>query len=103
LSKLKALFTAKTKLLAITHVSNTLGIINPIKELISEARKCGAKILIDGAQSAPHIKVDVQDLDADFFVFSMHKVYGPTGVGVLYGKRRTVKCNATLPVWWWNY
>lgn len=82
----KTLFTSKTKLLAITQVSNTLGIINPIKELISEARKCGAKVLVDGAQSAPHIKVDVQDLDADFFIFGMHKVYGPTGVGVLYGK-----------------
>jgi len=91
----KTLFTSKTKLLALTQVSNTLGIINPIKELISEARKCGAKVLIDGAQSTPHIKVDVQNLDADFFVFSMHKVYGPTGVGVLYGKEELL--NAMPP------
>lgn len=91
----KTLFTSKTKLLAITQVSNTLGIINPIKELISEARKCGAKVLIDGAQSTPHIKVDVQDLDTDFFVFSLHKVYGPTGVGVLYGKEELL--NAMPP------
>ena len=82
----KKLFSNKTKLLAITQVSNTLGIINPVKELIKEARNVGAKIVIDGAQSTPHLKVDVQDLDADFFVFSMHKLYGPTGVGVLYGK-----------------
>ena len=91
----KTLFTSKTKLLAITQVSNTLGVINPIKELINEARKCGAKVLVDGAQSTPHIKVDVQDLDADFFVFSIHKVYGPTGVGVLYGKEELL--NAMPP------
>jgi cysteine desulfurase/selenocysteine lyase len=86
LEKAKTLFTQKTKLLAITQVSNTLGIINPVKELIALARDVGAKVLIDGAQSAPHLKIDVQELDADFFVFSMHKIYGPTGVGVLYGK-----------------
>jgi cysteine desulfurase/selenocysteine lyase len=86
LEKAKTLFTQKTKLLAITQVSNTLGIINPLKELIALAREVGAKVLIDGAQSAPHLKIDVQELDADFFVFSMHKIYGPTGVGVLYGK-----------------
>jgi cysteine desulfurase/selenocysteine lyase len=86
LEKAKTLFTQKTKLLAITQVSNTLGIINPLKELIALAREVGAIVLIDGAQSAPHLKIDVQELDADFFVFSMHKIYGPTGVGVLYGK-----------------
>ena len=86
LEKAKTLFTQKTKLLAITQVSNTLGIINPVKELIALAREVGAKVLIDGAQSAPHLKIDLQELDADFFVFSMHKIYGPTGVGVLYGK-----------------
>ena len=86
LEKAKTLFTAKTKLLAVTHVSNTLGTINNVKELIKMSRAVGAKVLLDGAQSAPHLKIDVQELDADFFVFSMHKVYGPTGVGVLYGK-----------------
>ena len=80
------LLTNKTKLVAVTHVSNALGTINPIKEIVSLARKVGAKVLIDGAQSAPHMAVDVQDLDCDFYVFSGHKYYGPTGIGVLYGK-----------------
>lgn len=80
------LLNPKTKLVAITHVSNALGTINPIKEMITLAHQHGAKVLIDGAQSAPHFKVDVQDLDADFFVFSGHKLFGPTGIGILYGK-----------------
>lgn len=80
------LLTAKTKLIAVTHVSNALGTVNPIKEIVSLARKAGAKVLVDGAQSAPHMGVDVQDLDVDFFVFSGHKFYGPTGIGILYGK-----------------
>ncbi len=81
-----ALLTEKTKLLSITHVSNVLGTINPIKALIKIAHERGIPVLIDGAQSAPHIKIDVQDLDCDFFAFSGHKMYGPTGIGVLYGK-----------------
>lgn len=80
------LLTPKTKLVAVAHVSNSLGTINPIKEIIALAHRAGAKVLIDGAQSAPHMKVDVQALDADFFVFSGHKLYGPTGIGILYGK-----------------
>lgn len=80
------LLNSKTKLVAVTHVSNALGTMNPIKEMIRMAHATGAKFLVDGAQSAPHMKVDVQDLDADFYVFSGHKVYGPTGIGVLYGK-----------------
>ena len=68
------------------HVSNVLGTVNPVKEMIAEAHAHGVPVLVDGAQSVPHMKVDVQDLDADFFAFSGHKVYGPTGVGVLYGK-----------------
>ncbi len=80
------LLNTKTKLVAITHVSNSLGTINPIKEMIADAHKIGAAVLIDGAQALPHLKVDVQDLDADFYAFSGHKMYGPTGVGVLYGK-----------------
>jgi cysteine desulfurase / selenocysteine lyase len=71
---------------AVTHISNTLGTINPVKEIIAKAHAAGAKVLIDGAQSIQHTKVDVQDLDCDFFVFSGHKVFGPTGIGVLYGK-----------------
>ncbi len=76
----------RTYLVAITHVSNALGTVNPVKEIIKLAHHAGAKVLLDGAQSAPHMKVDVRDLDCDFFCFSGHKVYGPTGVGVLYGK-----------------
>ena len=82
----KQLFTEKTKLVCVMHVSNVLGTVNPVKEMIAEAHAHGVPVLVDGAQSVPHMKVDVQDLDADFFAFSGHKVYGPTGVGVLYGK-----------------
>jgi len=80
------MLSKKTKLVAITHISNTLGTINPIKEIVQKAHAVGAKVLVDGAQSIQHIKVDVRDLDCDFFVFSSHKVFGPTGIGVLYGK-----------------
>ena len=80
------LFSNRTKLVAVAQVSNVLGTINPVKEMIATAHAHGVPFLVDGAQSIPHMKVDVQDLDADFFVFSGHKVYGPTGVGVLYGK-----------------
>lgn len=84
----KALFTERTKLVSITHVSNVLGTINPAKELIAIAHEHDVPVLIDGAQAVPHIKVDVQELDADFYAFSGHKMYGPTGVGVLYGKEQ---------------
>jgi cysteine desulfurase/selenocysteine lyase len=80
------LLSSKTKLVAITHISNTLGTINPIKEMIVKAHAVGSKVLIDGAQSIQHKKIDVRELDCDFFVFSGHKVFGPTGIGVLYGK-----------------
>jgi len=80
------LLNEKTKLVSITHISNSLGIINPIKEIIRKSHVVGAKVLIDGAQSVQHEKIDLQELNCDFFVFSGHKVYGPTGVGVLYGK-----------------
>ena len=82
----KKLFSERTKLVCVMHVSNVLGTVNPVKEMIAEAHAHGVPVLVDGAQSVPHMKVDVQDLDADFFAFSGHKVYGPTGVGVLYGK-----------------
>ena len=81
-----AYLTKRTKLLSITHVSNVLGTINPVKELVKIAHERGIPVLVDGAQSTPHMKVDVQDLDCDFFAFSGHKMYGPTGIGVLYGK-----------------
>lgn len=82
----RSLFSEKTKLVSLTHVSNVLGTINPVKDIIREAHDRNVPVLIDGAQSVPHLPVDVQDLDADFFVFSGHKIYGPTGIGILYGK-----------------
>jgi cysteine desulfurase/selenocysteine lyase len=84
----KKLLTDKTKIVAITHVSNTLGTINPIKEMVALAHEKNIPVLVDGAQAVPHMKVDVQDLDCDFYCFSGHKLYGPTGVGVLYGKEK---------------
>lgn len=80
------LFSERTKIVGLAHVSNVLGTVNPVKEMIAFAHRQGVPVLIDGAQSVPHMPVDVRELDADFFVFSGHKVYGPTGVGVLYGK-----------------
>jgi len=86
LEELWKLLSVKTKLLAVTHVSNALGTVNPILEIIKAAHDKGVKVLVDGAQAIPHMKVDVQELDCDFYVFSGHKIYGPTGIGVLYGK-----------------
>ena len=80
------LFNERTKIVSVTHVSNVLGTINPVKEIIRIAHEHGVPVLIDGAQSTPHMKVDVQELDCEFFAFSGHKIYGPTGIGVLYGK-----------------
>lgn len=80
------LFSSRTRIVSVAHVSNVLGTVNPVKEIIKIAHAHGVPVLVDGAQSIPHLPVDVKDLDADFFVFSGHKVYGPTGIGVLYGK-----------------
>jgi cysteine desulfurase/selenocysteine lyase len=80
------LLTDKTKLVSVTHISNTLGTINPIAEIVKKAHAVGAKVVVDGAQSIQHMAIDLQALDCDFFVFSGHKVFGPTGIGVLYGK-----------------
>ncbi len=91
----KALFNEHTKLVSIAHVSNVMGVTNPVKECIEIAHNHNVPVLIDGAQSAPHIKIDVQLLDADFFVMSGHKVYAPTGIGVLYGKEKWL--NAMQP------
>lgn len=82
------LFNEKTRFVSIAHVSNVLGTVNPVKDIIRIAHEHGVPVLVDGAQSAPHFKVDVQDMDCDFFAFSGHKMYGPTGVGVLYGKEK---------------
>jgi len=86
LAKFEEVLTKKTKIVAVSHVSNTLGTINPIKEIIKKSHQIGAKVLIDGAQAASHISLNMQELNADFYCFSAHKMYGPTGVGVLYGK-----------------
>lgn len=84
----KGLFSERTKLVSVAHVSNVLGVTNPVKEIIDIAHSHGVPVLVDGAQSTPHIKVNIQELDADFFAFSGHKVYAPTGIGVLYGKEK---------------
>lgn len=86
----------KTKLIAVSHVSNALGTINPVKEMIAIAHSYGIPVLVDGAQATPHIPIDVQDLDADFYAFSSHKMYGPTGIGILYGKKSWLN---VLPPW----
>lgn len=86
LAEFEKLLSSKTKIVAVNHISNALGTINPIKEIIAKAHAKGAVVLIDGAQAVSHQKVDVQDLDCDFYCFSGHKLYGPTGIGILYGK-----------------
>ncbi len=86
LDQYEPLFNARTKFVAVTHVSNALGSINPVKQMVAFAHSQGVPVLVDGAQAAPHLPVDVQDIDCDFYVFSGHKLCGPTGVGVLYGK-----------------
>jgi len=85
------LLSDKTKLVAVVHVSNALGTVNDVQKIIASAKKVGAKVLLDGAQSSPHFNIDVQSLDCDFYVFSGHKVYGPTGIGVLYGKKEILE------------
>jgi cysteine desulfurase/selenocysteine lyase len=94
LTAFEQMLNERTKLLAITHISNTLGTINPVKELISKAHAAGAKVLLDGAQSIQHLGIDVQDLNCDFYTFSGHKVFGPTGIGILYGKEALLE---TMP------
>ena len=91
----RKLLSSKTKLVSIVHVSNALGTINPVKEIIDAAHQIGAVVLVDGAQSTVHLDINVQKLDCDFFAFSGHKVYGPTGVGVLYGKKKILE---SMPV-----
>jgi len=91
MEEFEKLLSEKTKLVSIVHVSNALGTINPVKTIIEKAHAVGAVVLVDGAQSSVHLDIDVQDLDCDFFVLSSHKVYGPTGVGVLYGKKNLLE------------
>lgn len=96
LSRLDDLLTEKVKLVGMAYVSNVLGTVNPVREVIAKAHVVGAKVLIDGAQAVQHLPVDVKELDCDFFVFSGHKIYGPTGVGVLYGKECLLE---QMPPW----
>ena len=97
LDEFEKLISPRTKIVAITHMSNVLGTVTPIKEIIRIAHAHGVPVLVDGAQGAVHLDVDVRDLDADFYVFTGHKVYGPTGIGVLYGKKRVARADAALP------
>jgi cysteine desulfurase/selenocysteine lyase len=96
LDDLESLLTERTRILGVTHVSNVLGTINPVKEIIARAHAKGVPVLVDGAQGVPHLPVDVQDLDADFYVFSGHKLCGPTGIGVLYGRKELLEA---MPPW----
>jgi cysteine desulfurase/selenocysteine lyase len=94
LEEYEKLLNPRTRMVAVAHVSNALGTVNPVRQIIDMAHKAGALALIDGAQSAPHIKIDVQALDADFYTLSGHKVFGPTGIGILYGKLKILE---TMP------
>ena len=96
LTNIDNLINANTKLVAMVHVSNSLGTINPVQNIIGKAHAVGAEVLLDGAQAVPHTKVDVQALDCDYYVFSGHKMFGPTGVGILYGKAESLN---RLPVY----
>ena len=96
LEEYERLLCGKTRIVAVGHVSNALGTINPIKDIIRKAHKAGALVVVDGAQAVPHASVDVQDLDCDFYAFSGHKLYGPTGVGALYGKKDLLN---SMPPW----
>lgn len=91
LAKLPGLLSGPVKLLALTHVSNALGTVNPVEEIVKQAHQCGVKVLVDGAQAVAHFPVNMQSLDADFYVFSGHKLFGPTGIGVLYGQSVLLK------------
>jgi cysteine desulfurase/selenocysteine lyase len=96
LDQFERLLSPRTKLVSVVHVSNTLGTVNPVRQIVAMARARGVPVLLDGAQAAPHLPVDVQELDCDFYTFSGHKVYGPTGVGVLYGKAKLLEA---MPPW----
>ncbi|MEQ9302206.1 MAG: cysteine desulfurase [Cyclobacteriaceae bacterium] len=91
IDEFEKLLSEKTKLVAVVHASNTLGTINPVREIVKKAHSVGAKVLIDGAQASPHLEIDVQKLNCDFYALSAHKMYGPTGTGILYGKRQMLE------------
>jgi cysteine desulfurase/selenocysteine lyase len=91
LEEFEKILSEKTRIVAVTHISNAIGTLNPIEKIISMAHRFGAKVIVDGAQSASHLPIDVQKMDADFYVFSGHKAYGPTGIGILYGKEELLE------------
>lgn len=91
LEHFKSLFNERTVMASFCHVSNVLGTVNPVKEMTAYAHSKGVPVLIDGAQASPHIKIDMKDIDCDFYVFSSHKMYGPTGIGVLYGRKKLLE------------
>ena len=100
LEAFEALLTERTKLVAVTHMSNVLGTVVPVREICRIAHARGIPVLVDGSQGAVHMPVDVQELDCDWYVFTGHKVYGPSGIGVLYGKKRAHEGDAPVPGWW---
>lgn len=91
MDQFRSMLSSRTRVVAVTHISNVLGTVNPVTEIIEAAHNAGAKVLIDGAQASPHLNIDVKALDVDFYAFSSHKMYGPTGVGVLYGRRELLE------------
>ena len=97
LDEYEKLLGPRTKMVAVAHVSNALGTVNPLKQMVAMAHAQGIPVLVDGAQAVPHIAVDVQELDCDFYAFSAHKMYGPTGIGVLYGKAGAAGGDASVP------
>jgi cysteine desulfurase / selenocysteine lyase len=96
IDEFRKLLSSRTTIVSIGHVSNALGTINPVKQIVELAHAAGATVVVDGAQAAPHLRIDVRDLDADFYAFSGHKMFGPTGIGVLYGKRQWLEA---MPPW----
>ena len=97
MDEFEKLINDRTRLVSVAHVSNALGTINPVKQIVEMAHARNIPVLIDGAQAAPHMKIDVQALDCDFYAISGHKLFGPTGVGALYGKAKPAGIHASLP------
>ena len=102
LEEVEKKITSKTKIIALTHLSNVTGAILPIKKITQLAHSKGIPVLVDGCQSAPHMKLDMQELDCDFYAISCHKMYGPTGLGILYAKKKMVRGTTSIPRWRWN-
>ena len=102
IDEIKKLINSKTKIIAVTHISNVTGAILPIKKIVDLAKEKNIPVLVDGTQGAPHLKIDIQELDCDFYAISCHKMYGPTGLGILYAKKKMVGRATTIPRRWRN-